>query len=385
MLARLTGALAAVLCSTVSVSAQATILVLDSEGNPIPAVRVDLFGTAELLGTFSTTVQGLAELTSERWPEARRLTLNHLAFQTLVVQLADLPSDGTLRMEARAIEMEGFTIAGADLCPVVDDPAARRIWTSTASRYASRTGSRAWSAYLSRGGGRVLERNLHRTDDLDFVDYVAAGQPFVIHGGDHTPRSLEERVAYEGYAWEPLVVAGTTRRRESGWGYPDFDREHAYHFASAAFGTLHDFAISSESATQTTLTFCGRAKEAPTIHGAIQLVPGEAFLSAEWRFHTPEPNEAAGGWVEFRSYIEPSEPNPHLVASRGLFYRRLEARGPYEDLRTYLREVTGGVGWYLHPSIDHPCNEGVSFFTVPPTSPAGVRFATCVAEHWGRD
>ncbi len=368
-------------------AAQSTLVVLNTEGQPIPAVRVDVFGTAELLGTFPTSARGVAELDLDRWSEARRVTLSHVGFETRVVQTDELPEDGVLFMEPRAIEIEGLTVEGADLCPIVDDPRARQLWSEIASRYAEDTGTRAWSAYLSLSRSRVQEGELRQASNSEAVDYVAAGHPLVIHGGDHTSRSLDDRIANEGYAWEPLVVAGTTRSRESAWGYPEFDRAHAYHFASPVFAAGHDFAVDSDSDEQTTLIFCGHKEgDAATIEGVIRLTPGEGFLSAEWRFRTPEPDEGAGGMVSFRSYVEARGQKPHLVSSRKLFFRRSAASGPYADLGpSYMAHGTGGVGWYLHPSDIHPCNEGLSFFPVPPTTRDGVRFAECIARNWGRE
>ena len=77
---------------------------------------------------------------------------------------------------------------------------------------------------------------------------------------------------------------------------------------------------------------------------------------------------------------------PHLVASRGLFYRHSGTERPYPDLpRTYVREVTTKMRWYVLPSGDHPCNTGLSYYGDPPTTPEGIRFADCVAGYVGRE
>jgi hypothetical protein len=385
--ARLLGAAILLVGFVGPAASQVSIQVVDSDGRPIPAVRVDVFGRAELIGVESTSAQGTAELSAERWSEVRRISLSHLGFQTLILQVEDVPADGVIRLEPRAVQIEGLTVEGSPVCPIADDRDARRLWSEVASLYSASTGSRAWSAYLSRSAGSVRQDGLHRASDSRSVDYVAAGHPDVIHGGDHTPRSLDELVSTEGYAWPPLVIDGTTSGRELAWAYPRFDGEHAYHFASPLFGALHNFEVVSRSGGQTTLLFCGNGEgSGATMRGTVSLLQEEAFLAAEWLFETDDPHEGAGGSVSFTSLFDTPGVRPHLVTSDGLFYRHSGAEPPFPDLpRSYSRFGTEKVRWYIHPSADHPCNSGLTFYLDPPKASAGIRFAECVAEHWGRE
>jgi hypothetical protein len=224
-------------------AAQVRVHVVDQNGSPVGAVRIDMLGRGELMGTASTSADGTAALNVERWAEVQRLTLTHLGFETMVVQVDDIPTNGLIRLEPEATEIEGLSVVAQQLCPINNDERARRLWSEVADRYSTDTGSRAWFARLSRYGGSVREQDLHRVPSARFVNHIAAGGPGVIHGGDHTPRSLDERIWNEGYAWPPLVVGGTTGRRDLAWTYPELDRKHAYHFASPVFGALHDFAV----------------------------------------------------------------------------------------------------------------------------------------------
>jgi len=369
------------------VDAQVTLRVLDTEGSPIPAVDVTVYGLGELLGRHATSAQGMAKLSVDRWSDVRRITFSHLGFRTLIVQAAEIPADGLIRLEPQATRIEGFTVEGSDLCPVADDREARRLWSEEASRYSRATGSRAWLAYLSRYGGRVPEGEVHRMSESESAAFVAAGGGGVIHGGDHVPRSLDDRIANEGYAWPPLVIGGTTGRRELAWMYPELDRSQAHHFASPVFGSLHDFAVARESEGEVSLVFCENGEGVgATIQGVLSLVPGEGLSSAEWRFDTSHSEEGAGGAVWFTTYAEAPGSPPHLVATRGIFYRHSGVESPYPDLpRTYVREVTTQVRWSLLASAEHPCNTGLSYYGDPPTTPEGFRFADCVADHWRRD
>jgi hypothetical protein len=370
---------------TAPAAAQVSLLVLDGQGRPVPAVRIEVFGRGELIEVVSTSEQGLAELSGDRWSEVRRVSLTHLGYGTSVIQVEDLPPDGMIRLEPEATEIEGFIVDGRDLCPVDGDGEARELWARVAARYSADTGTRAWLAYFSRYGGPAREDDLHRVPDSGLSAFMAAGGSGVIHGGDHVPRPLDDRIVEEGYAWPPLVVGGTTGRRALEWDYPQLDWRHAYHFASPVFGQLHDFAVLRDSDGETTLAFCDRGEGVgATISGTLSLIPGEAFVAAEWRFETPDSREDAGGWVTFASLPDPTGLEPHLVSSRGLFYRTGAGASPYPDLpRSYVRFGTTGLRWHLLPSADQPCNTGISFFPDPPDSARGLRFAECVAEHWG--
>ncbi len=387
MMVRVLGAVVLVGVLAGPASGQVTLQVLDSDGRPVPAVRIDVFGLGELFGTHTTSSRGIAELSSERWSEVRRISLSHLAFRTLIVQAPDIPADGVIDMEPRAIEIEGFSVEARDLCPITDDREARRVWSEVASRYAPDTGDRAWLAYLSRYAGSVGEDDLYRRSESESVDFVSAGGSGVIHGGDHTPRSLDDRISTEGYAWPALVIGGTTSARALAWAYAQLDWVHAYHFATPVFGALHNFALAKETEEQTTLVFCGNGEgSGEGLRGSLSLVPGEAFLAADWRFETSDPEEGAGGSVSFASYVEVPGMKPHLVASRGLFFRHDGTEPLYDNLpRRYARFVTSSVEWYLLPSSDRPCNTGITFHRNPATSADGGRFAECVADHWGRE
>ena len=152
--------------------------------------------------------------------------------------------------------------------------------------------------------------------------------------------------------------------------------------SSPTFGEQHDFALVRVSEGQTTLAFCGKAA-GPTIHGLITLVPGDSMISAEWRFETPDPEEEAGGSVSFASYHDAAGQR-HLVANRGLFFRR-SGSGTREDASTrFVRLVSSEMRWYLHPVNDHPCTGGLSIYRGPARTPEAKQFHDCVASHWGR-
>ena len=143
-------------------TAQVSITVVDSNRNPVPAVRIDVMGRGELIAVESTSENGTADLASERWSDVRRLTLSHLAYRTLIVQVDEIPADGVIRLEPQAVAIEGVDVAGRELCPVVESPEARSLWESVAALYSPDTENRALSAILTRHGGGVPETDLYR-------------------------------------------------------------------------------------------------------------------------------------------------------------------------------------------------------------------------------
>lgn len=374
------------LAAVTPVGAQVDIQVVDPTGHPIPSVQVDVFGMGELIGSYSTDGEGRTTLDAERWEDIRRISLHHLGYGTLILQALEIPANGVVQLRPEATRIEGFVVEGGELCPAPDEPRARRLWSEVADRYASDTGARAWSAYMSRYSGSVRATDLGQPPDDPTIDYVAAGHPGVIHGGDRASRPLAERVTMEGYAWPPLLISGTTNARLRVWAYPVLEREHAYHFASPTFGKLHDFSVANEAEDEVSLAFCANGRGAgATINGVITLVPGASFTSAQWRFSRVDPDEGAGGFVRFADHTEAMGGRPHLVSDGGYFFGDRFDDPPFPDLaRIYARDGVASVRWFLHPTADNPCNAGLSFYLDPPRTPDGVSFAECIARHWRR-
>jgi hypothetical protein len=374
----LLGAAAVAFSLAAPLAAQVSIRVVDASGRPVPAVRVDVYGRGEVISVASTSAEGVAELSADRWSEARRLSLSHLAYQTEIVQVEDIPADRVIVIEPAAVPIEALSVEVGQLCPIVDEPEARSLWSQVAALYATDTGSRAAFRYVSVSRGSVREDELFRTTDVEMVEGVINGDWGLRPGGGLAELTLDDRIERAGYAWPPFTIDGSTLRSNV-WSYPDLDQKGAHHFASDVFGALHDFAVMSETSERTTLVFCGNGRvSGATINGTITLIPGRALLDAEWRFDTEDPDEGAGGSVSFTTFVERAGGRPHLVSSRGLFYRHNGIEPPYPDLpRTYEREISANVRWYLLPTRESPCIGNVSF------GRNDSALHACVERHWG--
>jgi len=377
---------------------QTRITVVDAANNPVAAVRVDVFGRGELLATVATSSRGVALLDVDDWSRVTRLSLHHIGFTTRIVQADEIPRQGVLRMEPEAVAIQGLEVVGGQLCPVVASKEARAVWAAAAARYSPDTETRAMSARLTRRSGAVRESELYRrpqpadTDDYTLVAWSGG----TWHGNDFSSKPLSERTASEGYAWEPIDIGGI--RDPGAWRYPDLHAASANHFANPTFGELHDFAIESEVEGVTMLAFCPRRNDdRATIRGVIRVSPNGWLSSADWRFATPDRDEGAGGSAELYAHFEAGDSGPHLVASKGTFFRHSRRPSPYPELpRSYGRRTVLIAGWTVHPSWSHPCRGQESgearnvrggglfrVFPADPRTPTGIAFRECIDRNWG--
>ena len=344
------GSLVALGIGAGTLSSQVSVQVVDGGGRPVAAVQIDVYGFAELLEVASSDALGLADVTTPRWDEVRRLSLSHIGFQTLIVQAEDLPSNGVLWLEPRPIGIAGLAVeAAGSLCPIKDDPVGRRLWEGVAARYAQDTGVRALSATYLFGAGPVSETALFRIDKARLSSEEAVESVSVWRPEEGVNAPLEQFAGSDGYSWRPA------RRR---WGgralnrvYPELDGRHAYHFATSAFGALHNFVVTREREGEQTLAFCPNGSgRGTTISGSLALRPGHSFVGAEWGFAADDPDEGAGGEVRFAPYDEGSMRVPHLLAVQGIFFRHSGRKSPYPDLpRAYYREVRAEASWVVQP------------------------------------
>ncbi len=368
-----------------------TVRVIDGAGEPLAAVRIDVFGRGEVLATAVTSSSGAAEIDVPDWTRVRRLSLSRLGLQTTLVQVDDIPADGVLRMEPEAFDLPGLGVVGRRLCPVEDSEEARGVWRRTAEQYSQETELRALTARLTRTGEAVSETNLYRATDGDGFEVYVAWSGGVWHGADHRAKPLSERTATEGYAWEPIDIGGI--RDPGAWAYAELHVSSAHHFASDAFGAAHHFATDRRSEDMTTIVFCP-AEDAPgaTIRGVLRVDADGWFESADWRFETVGRSEGAGGSVELAAHHE-SGSLPHLIAERGMLFRHSLTPPPFPELpRDYQRVSVAVHAWTVHPAWAHPCGEanggvpGGGHFKVMPVrarTAEEVAFRACVERNWG--
>lgn len=336
-----------------ALAAQVDVRVVGNDG-PISAVRVDVWGTAELLATLTTDADGRVRVDSLQFRDSRRLSFSHLMYRTRILP-SSLLEDGTvIELEARALEVEGITVlVDARSCPQPDDPEARRRWRVASSGYSSVTGYQESFARTLSAVGMVRSTELFDVpvERLQPASSWRTAATWPTEPGTYP--LLEARVETDGYVWERGLTTGS---RHLNWAYPTFEGRHAYHFATETFGGLHSFFLVAEDQGVSTIGFCpGPALTGlPSIRGTIVLSEVEGLLSAEWRFQSPKPDEEAGGEVLFATYVGSVGGDAHLMAARGLFYRHNGKDPPYPDLpRDYFRVIHVYTEWRVGEGEGH--------------------------------
>lgn len=340
--------------------------VLTADGRPLPAATVEVWGRAVVHHVTETDDEGRFTLPDLEDVEVSRYVFRHLGLGIEIVQRDDFRDGMEIRLREAAYELEGIrATVSRNACPQEDQPEARELWRSAAAAYDERTSERGTGGYYEADIGDLSENDLFR--DLDQVDAGRvewADWP----GGQRVSRgrvsSLEEVVREMGYAWERVLDGPEYffgRDRHLNWLYPELESRSAGHFATPTFAELHTLSVADETDEGFLVRFCPRDSDRPWIRGTLLIGHGREMLEAEWRFRTGEPEEDAGGWVEFTTVSDPVEGRGHLLARRGLFYRHdgFEKRFP-DAPRWYFRDLRKWTRWAVSPSRRKPSRSQVA-------------------------
>lgn len=124
----------------------------------------------------------------------------------------------------------------------------------------------------------------------------------------------------DGVFARPLSTSTLDGRFES-WEYAPLYSELAPYFFTHGFLDSHSFAFLESDPRQ--IGFCAVEREDTYIDGRIVLDSEGAVASVDWVYATPDPDEGAGGRVEFDAESRP-------LPSTGVFWRRLAA-GDFQE------------------------------------------------------
>lgn len=361
---------AAVLAVTATMAAPAAAQqpggrVLSSNGQPLSAASVEVWGRAEILHLGATDANGsftLPELPVER---ITRYVFRHLGFGVVIVQVEDFVDGMEIVLpEEMAYELEGLeATVSRDLCPVEDEPEARERWASAAARYDRGTSRRGLGGHYRAETKDLSADDLFdglegRLDEVDIEMWESWPAAIRVEGEDTL--GLDEMVLDRGYAWHrdfEGVIGFFGRDRHLNWRYPELDTRSAHHFVSGTFGSLHDFALGREESGGVRVVFCpnDRGDDNPSLEGRLLIGDDGTLVEAEWRYVTDDPVEDAGGWVRFDTAPDPDGGPPHLVAGRSLFYRHSGKEPLYPNLpRWYFRDLRQWTEWVVAPSDAEP-------------------------------
>ncbi|SOD03171.1 hypothetical protein SAMN05216486_10854 [bacterium JGI 053] len=248
---------------------------------------------------------------------------------------------------AGATPLPGIVARGdREACPGRDDPRARALWEAMRARYdtgldsaSAWTRMRASSGYVASGSLMRFdtvpsERHDGTTDGWTTGDVIRDGQqrglsfygaPRVGPGrrgmAGRQRAALARTIERIGYGALNRGVSADISQVLAVWTYPPLDGELAAHFAGDVFGSRTFFRIDRERGP-TTLGFCTapRFRSQPYLSGSLFLRADSSLERVQWHFHTPDPQEDAGGEVRFE--LPRAETGRALLPSQGETYRR---------------------------------------------------------------
>jgi hypothetical protein len=134
-------------------------------------------------------------------------------------------------------------------------------------------------------------------------------------------QQLSREIEQGGYARLLPGVNADLTQTWAAWAYPPLEAELASHFVSDDFGRRNTLVLAGSS--ELTLVFCSRPqyRSKPYISGIMVLRGDTTLAHAYWRFHTPAPDERAGGEAEFDPCAAVGG-LPVLLPVRGTYWRR---------------------------------------------------------------
>ncbi len=247
-------------------------------------------------------------------PLSRPLAAEELSGAPIRLQLVPAP------LPLPAIEVEGVV----EPCPARSDPDAWALWEAMArihpddlDRAGAATYTLARTDTLAGAAARTPFLSTNASGETGTEELVAGQRGF----SGRLRLSWERRVDREGYAF--LVRRTDFDGSYDAWSYAPLEADFASHFATLPFATHHRFREpTARSGGGWILAFCAPDPRRPALDGALELTADTVLIRAEWRFRTPEPDEAAGGWARF---VEPpaGAPPPRLLPLESVTWRSL--------------------------------------------------------------
>lgn len=310
--------------------AQVAGRVVDADGAPLAGVRLTLERADAAPRAVVTASDGAFRFDSAASARATTLRAHRIGYTPVERAVRPGETDVLLRMTAVPLALEGLAAsARRHRCPAPDDARARQLWSEAAARYADVTGTRGWELIGWQAEQTREADDLHRIDE-------AALRPLRARPGPTATRDVDPMIDSAGYA-RPLPYRDPGYRALEtpyfAWRYVALHGTHAYHFASPVFAAGHTFQLLGDDGAERWIGFCPVRRDRPHVSGTLRIAEG-ALHSAEWRWHVPRADERAGGQVVFDTAWVAGEARPHLVAGRGVFWRRVAGTPRYLHVTT---------------------------------------------------
>jgi Carboxypeptidase regulatory-like domain len=287
----------------------------DPTGAPVVSARVELRSADRVLVADRTDDAGRFVLnTDEPWSPDLRVRTQRLGYETAEVAVPNDFGPLEIVLSPAPLPLPGFDIVNnREICSEDPDQNARRLWEAAAQHHEGGLDTVGVASYTRA-----------RTDTLAANTTTGVGTEGTTPGQRASAPLLrlswDRRVEREGYAFP--VQRTDLARSYSSWGYPPLEADFASHFGTETFGDEQDFHIESQGANGWVLHFCGRQEKRPYLDGVLEIGPDSLIRRVEWRFHTPDPDEDAGGWARFPPTTAAGGPPP-LLPSESVTWKTL--------------------------------------------------------------
>lgn len=281
--------------------------VSDPSGSPIVSARVELRSSERVLVADRTDADGRFTLDTEApWSPDLLVRTERLGYETSELEVPSDLAPMEIVLSPAPLPLPGFdVVSDREICSEEPERDARVLWRAAAQHHTGGLDTVGVASY-TRARSDTLASN--STAGLGVgIEGAVAGQR---SSAPLLRLSWDRRVEREGYAF-PVRRMDRERSYDS-WGYPPLEADFASHFGSETFGRRHDFVFESESTNGWLVHFCPRDEGDPSLDGILEIGPDTLIRRVEWRFHTPEPDEQAGGWALFPPRSAAGGPPPLL-------------------------------------------------------------------------
>lgn len=292
--------------------------VLDEAGRPVRAARVQLTGSGGIVGSATSDTRGRFTIAYRDAGFAiLALRVDRLGYEGVELELPPLPEQEVrVELVPAPLPLPGIEVAGSGPACQDTNPSSLELWQAVAANHVRDLDTLGAATYT-----------LARTDTLDTMrpsGPVGEGSGDLVSGQRGSAPLLryswERRVEREGYAFP---VRRTNREGSyASWSYAPLEADFAQHFVTASFLEWHHL----RAPMQTTdggweVAFCPAEADRPSLEGRFAIDSDSLLVRAEWTFHTPDPDEEAGGWAVFPPPA-PQQP-ARLLPSQSLTWKRL--------------------------------------------------------------
>jgi hypothetical protein len=323
--------------------------VLDPVGHPIVGATIAVWqGAAEIART-NSGARGTFYFSREELKRADGIAVRAIGFRPQIRQWNPADSILTVTLQLFAAPLPDVVVPGLTIeCPRTDNAVARDLWTALRAKYdltpqnvgvlvrMSWTRETAYASEL----GSIDERRLSRS--MGEAGLYGTNR---LHGYRLLPDS--------GYAVSRRDPKGELPASLDGgyfeWWYPSFHRWHSDHFLEVAFGRLQVFSLAEASGGLPSLRFCSRDHRRPFVAGVLLLGPDTTVIEAAWQFHTPRPNERAGGHAWYLPLGAVKGVPRYLLPTIAVFWRQ---RGGQKGL--YFHDSAIYHEWHFGPGVEIP-------------------------------